>query len=74
MLRFFRPKGAAGKGETRPDLPDVSQPVPLTHHEDVEDGSGLTVVELSEMEARAMCAREDIPIFWRRPGEHKRKA
>ena len=75
MLRFFRPQGAARSGEKRPDLPGVSQPVPLTHREDdAQDGSGVTVVELSELEARAMCAREDIPVFWRRPGEQKRKA
>lgn len=27
---------------------------------------GITVSELSELEARALCAREDIPVFWPR--------
>jgi len=41
-------------------------------HEDL-DSAGLTVTELSEMEARVLCAREDIPGFWRRPSGDQRK-
>jgi len=29
--------------------------------------SGVTVSELSELEARTLCAREGIPFFWREP-------
>lgn len=74
MIRFLRRKGAAKQGEKRPDLPEVSQPAPLTPplHENW-DSTGVTVTELSEMEARALCAREDIPVFWRRPGGDQRK-
>jgi hypothetical protein len=36
--------------------------------------SGITVSELSELEARALCAREDIPVFWPRPNNDKRAA
>jgi hypothetical protein len=34
----------------------------------------MTVTELSELETRAICAREDIPVFWRRAGKDKREA
>ncbi|WP_076998491.1 hypothetical protein [Variovorax sp. KK3] len=75
MLFFFRRRGAAKKGEKRRDLPDVSQPAPLTRPpiEDDSAESGVTVTELSEMEARVLCAREDIPVFWSRPDKEKKE-
>jgi hypothetical protein len=75
MIRFLRRKGVAKQGEKRPYLPDVSQPVPLPHPPpEGQAGTGMTVTELSELEARAICAREDIPVFWRQPDKDKRKA
>ncbi|VTU36032.1 hypothetical protein H4CHR_03811 [Variovorax sp. PBS-H4] len=77
MLRYFRKRRTARRGQRRSSLPDVSQPAPLSQPftlEDDSDGSGMTVTELSELEARALCAREDIPIFWRAPDQDKRKA
>ena len=74
MIRILRRKGAARQGEKRPDLPDASQPVPVSAPALEEwDGTGITVTELSELEARALCAREDIPVFWRVPDKERRK-
>lgn len=33
----------------------------------------LSVTELSELEARALCAREDIPVFWPRPDQEQHR-
>ena len=33
----------------------------------------LSVTELSELEARALCAREDIPVFWPRPDQERQR-
>jgi hypothetical protein len=55
-----------------PGLPEVSQPAPSDaptprRVPPPEASAGLFVQELSEMEARALCAREGIPVFWPRP-------
>jgi hypothetical protein len=76
MLPFLRRKPRAPE-RPDPELPAVSQPVPLhdpaaAHVHD--PAAGITVSELSELEARALCAREDIPVFWPRPGRDKRAA
>lgn len=71
MLRYLRRKGAAKRGQKRPDLPEVSQPAPLDVQSLEDYGSAVTVTELSELEARALCAREDIPVFWRHPDKDK---
>jgi hypothetical protein len=57
-----------------PELPDVSQPVPLSDPPTCGPADGMTVSELSELEARALCAREGIPVFWPRPDRDKRAA
>lgn len=72
MLPFFR-RNRSRPDRTDPTLPDVSQPMPLDGGH-VDPADGLSVSELSELEARALCAREDIPVFWPRPGEGKRRA
>jgi hypothetical protein len=60
-----------GKSERiDPELTDVGQPVRRPPARDPADG--ITVSELSELEARALCAREDIPVFWPRPNNDKR--
>ena len=33
----------------------------------------LSVTELSELEARALCAREDMPVFWPRPDQERQR-
>jgi hypothetical protein len=39
----------------------------------IDAADHLSVTELSELEARALCAREDIAVFWPRPDqEHQR--
>jgi hypothetical protein len=54
------------------DLPEVSQPMPLEDHAMPDAWESLSVTELSELEARALCAREDIAVFWPRPeAEHR---
>jgi hypothetical protein len=52
-----------------PELPDVSQPMPLPAppRRRRAPEADIVVVELTELEARALCAREDIAVFWPRP-------
>lgn len=52
----------------------VSQPAPLERAVPRDPSEGFTVSELSELEARALCAREDIPVFWPRPNQSNRRS
>ncbi|MDM0105028.1 hypothetical protein QTH97_08795 [Variovorax sp. J22R24] len=65
LLRRRRPEHAD------PDLPAVSQPAPLAEPPARSPNTGVTVSELSELEARAICAREGIAVFWPRPKRDK---
>lgn len=68
--RHEQPQASAAEPAADPELPAVSQPMPL-----VDPAVGkIEVTELSELQARAVCAREDIPIFWPRRDRHKRAA
>ena len=72
-IPLLRRKGAAAEGEVRDDMPDVSQPMPLAPARPAQATlAGLSVTELSELEARALCAREDISVFWPKPQQRKR--
>ncbi|HSU20606.1 hypothetical protein NF681_14295 [Comamonadaceae bacterium OTU4NAUVB1] len=52
----------------------MSQPMPLEDNEPyTEVADHLSVTELSELEARALCAREDIPVFWPRPDQEQQR-
>ena len=55
-----------------PELPEVSQPAPLADPPVRGPASGMSVRELTELEARALCAREGIPVFWPKPDRDKR--
>lgn len=74
MLPFLRrrPRQPVRADSEDPELPEVSQPVPLPARAALDPAAGMTVSELSELEARALCAREDIPVFWPRPDHDKR--
>ena len=71
--RLLRRKSPPTRAED-PGLPEVSQPFPSADAPaparpriPLEDRSeGLSVTELSELEASALCAREGIPFFWRK--------
>lgn len=75
MLKRLIPRSVRPAGVMDPDLPEVSQPFPLDdaptsarkHIQPADPAAGVDVIELSEMEARALCAREDIAVFWTRP-------
>jgi len=60
------------------ELPEVSPPMPQPDPSPdpprprLRPETDFVVVELSELQARALCAREDIAVFWPRPGSHKR--
>ena len=69
-MRFF-PRRRLPE-QVDPELPAVSQPAPLTDPPARTTASGTTVRELSALEARALCAREGIPVFWPRPDRDKR--
>ncbi len=56
------------------DLPDVSQPMPLAELAPRSPFRGISVTELTELEARALCAREDIPVFWPRQNQRRHAA
>jgi hypothetical protein len=71
MLPFLR-RRARRPERVEPELPEVSQPMPLSNSLSRDPAAGMTVTELSELEARALCAREDIPVFWPRPDRKKR--
>lgn len=74
MIAFLRRKGAARVDQSPTDLPEVSQPMPLEDNEPyTEVADHLSVTELSELEARALCAREDIPVFWPRPDQEQQR-
>jgi hypothetical protein len=72
MLPFLRRNKASHPERVDPELPDVSEPVPLSDPPTRGSAAGMTVSELSELEARALCAREGIPVFWPRPDRDKR--
>lgn len=65
MRNFFQPRHreqAARQAEPRqPGVQASVQPYSQTRAE-LDDG--VTVSELSELEARALCAREGIAFFW----------
>jgi len=74
MLPFRRRKPRIPE-QADSELPAVSQPAPLRDPPPRPDpAAGITVSELSELEARALCAREGIPVFWPRPNNDKRAA
>jgi hypothetical protein len=70
MRNFFR------RRHLEPAIPgsqDVSQPMPLSNPPTKarrlpnalrEPADDITVSELSELEARALCTSEGIPVFW----------
>ena len=68
MRNFFQ-----SRSRPQPSAPVQSgRPAPqaaATFHSQLraEMDDGVTVSELSELEARALCAREGIPFFWREP-------
>ena len=77
MRNFFRRRRLEAEV---PASQDVSQPVPHSNpptkerrlpyalHEAADD---ITVSELSELEARALCTSEGIPVFWPRHDRDK---
>jgi hypothetical protein len=74
MIAFLRRRSAARVDQSATDLPEVSQPMPLDDDEPHIDAvEQLSVTELSELEARALCAREDIPVFWPRPDQEQQR-
>ncbi|HUD34893.1 MAG TPA: hypothetical protein VMR43_18115 [Variovorax sp.] len=74
MIAFLRRRSAARVDQSATDLPEVSQPMPLDDDEPLIDAvDQLSVTELSELEARALCAREDIPVFWPRPDQEQQR-
>jgi hypothetical protein len=73
MIPFLRRrKTPADEAEPERTDPLVSQPGPLERAVPRNPTEGFTVSELSELEARALCAREDIPVFWPRPNQTRR--
>lgn len=56
-------RSAKDKGSARPDKPYECPRDPA---------ADTTVSELSELEARDLCAREGIPVFWPRRDRDKR--
>ncbi|MBS0339565.1 MAG: hypothetical protein JSS56_03500 [Proteobacteria bacterium] len=69
MRNFFQPRHrepvpSKPVQPTRPSSQTPVMPHPQTRAELEE---GVTVSELSELEARAICAREGIAFFWREP-------
>jgi len=77
MRNFFR------RRHLEPVIPasqDVSQPIPLSNpltkerhlpYALREPADDITVSELSELEARALCTSEGIPVFWPRHDRDK---
>jgi hypothetical protein len=72
MIAFLRRKSAVRMDVPSVDLPEVSQPMPLEDDAGHDPRESLSVTELTELEARALCAREDIAVFWPRPDEEQR--
>lgn len=65
MRNFFqtRPREQAARPSTSGNSGSQSAAAPLSQiRAEIEDG--VTVSELSELEARALCAREGIAFFW----------
>jgi len=74
MIPFLRRrKSPEDDAEPERTEPLVSQPGPLERAVPRDLNQGFTVSELSELEARALCAREDIPVFWPRPNQANRR-
>jgi len=75
MIAFLRRRSAARVDQPATDLPEVSQPMPLDNDDELftDAADHLSVTELSELEARALCAREDIPVFWPRPDQERQR-
>lgn len=64
MRNFFQSRNRAQA--SRPVQPGRQQTAAMPHPEiRAELDDGITVSELSELEARALCVREGIPFFWR---------
>lgn len=79
MRNFFRRRHPE---QADAELQDDSQPIPLSNPPTQEGrlpyglrepADDLTVSELSELEARALCMSEGIPVFWPRQ-DRKKKA
>jgi hypothetical protein len=64
MLRLLRRRYQLELADT--ESPADSRPM-RPPAEWLDQPDGLTVSELSELEARALCAREGIAVFWPRP-------
>lgn len=66
MRNFFqsRPREQAPRPASagRADMRPAAATQPVQTRAELEDG--VTVSELSELEARALCAREGIAFFW----------
>jgi len=70
LLRRNSPTSAEDPGLSKVSqpFPPSDAPAPARKHTPPPDPfAGAEVTELSEQEARALCAREDIPVFWSRP-------
>jgi hypothetical protein len=65
MRKFLFRRHGVGPGHA--ELRAVDQPTPLSDPTASSSDAGMTVNELSELEARALCAREGIAVFWPRP-------
>ena len=65
-LPFLRRRAQASK-RIGLDMSEVPQSVQLAKSRTRGQDQAISVTELSELEARALCAREDIPVFWPRP-------
>lgn len=68
MRNFFQPRRIEPAPKPAQPSRPASQATAVPHLQtraELEDG--VTVSELSELEARALCAREGIAFFWREP-------
>lgn len=67
MRNFFQPRsrGQASSPVVHSSRPSSKADAFLQPQTRAEMDDGVTVSELSELEARALCAREGIPFFWR---------
>lgn len=68
MRNFFQSRRSEPAPKPVQPGRSTSQPSAMTHLQSrAELEEGVTVSELSELEARALCAREGIAFFWREP-------
>jgi len=67
MRSFFQSRNREPASRpVSPSRPHAQAPSAMLHPEVRDDlDDGVAVSELSDLEARALCAREGIPFFWR---------